>query len=228
MPESKIVFLYTKTFQWKDGNSKIIFKNKPEINRVYIAKQNKDSGFYDIMLPNEVGAYGLVLDSLVTDSPKWTCDFIPITYTNILDFELHLDDIKMITEELNTHPVEKEHITIGVDEDKKATALAMDKQIEYTIMDSLENLKDTDRLAYETVAGLVQYLSTKMSMQEGDTFVDNMILEGFALGKGGSMALILNELQGYMLEDDRPHNLVRAIYYILLEIIRYKINNKDE
>ncbi|KKM04659.1 hypothetical protein LCGC14_1762010 [marine sediment metagenome] len=229
MPNNEIVFLYTENFEWKDGNRKIEFNNKPEINRVYVAARDKESGFYRLILPNSGFAAGIVVDNLKTESDRWDCNFIPLTYKNILSYKLHKDDIKMIHSEIDSNAISSEYPGMLEESPKdNVNTLARDKQVESVLYDAIQELKETDRIAYETIVGLTLYLATKFSIIDGDLFLDNAIREGNKLGKGASVALMLNEIQDYMLEDGSPHKLIKAVYYIVQETLRYKLTDQNE
>ncbi|KKK55412.1 hypothetical protein LCGC14_3074820 [marine sediment metagenome] len=229
MPNNEIVFLYTKNFEWKDGNSKIEFNNKPEISRVYVAAKDKESGFYRLILPNNGRAAGIIVDNLTTESDRWDCNFIPLTYKNILLYKLHKDDIKMIHSEIDNNTISSEYPGMLEEEpENNIQTLARDKQVESALYDALDELKDTDRIAYETIVGLTLYLATKFSIVDGNIFLDNAIRGGNKLGKSASVALMLNEIQDYMLEEYSPHKLIKAVYYIVQETLRYKLTDQNE
>jgi len=207
-------YLYINQFDWKDVDRDINFNGEPKTNSVYLAENHNT--FYRVILSRDVGLMGFVLEKKLMEGEydNWVCDVEEVGIKNLLMLGISNKDLKMMAadvEETQEQPPQQE--------------------TEFSLLDSLGKslymLKDFDPEFYEAVTSMTTKIADAISSPSYIQLTEGLSFHPQAARNSNvSIATYLLECHLNAIDKSELKDLLDAVYYLTLEVVRIHKMNK--
>ena len=211
-------YLYINQFDWKDAS--VDFQEEPKTNSIYKAEENKK--FYRVILSVVNGAargFDLEKKLMKGEFDTWDCDVEEVTLDNLFDLAISNKDLKMMAEDGDS-------IKEGIAEEQAEDSLA-----EMTLLnglgESLYELKEFDLDHYEALTSMTTKISDAISSPTYIQLTEGLSFDPRA-ARIANISIATNLLESHINNKNELDlsDILDAIYYLTLEVIRIHKTNK--
>ncbi len=228
-------YFYVSKFKWSNPMDQERNGGHPKEKTVYRGWYNKDTKGYRIA-PTLNSAFWLEDLKSTKEEMGYTSDITVVDTKNILDFNLTEGDLDNMILWLESDNKDlKQQIFNPVQTGKPQIIAIINQAMQQTpndtqgFLESVEELKSLNPLAFEIVWSLVDYLLDQMyTLPEGSIDADWLVHS--SRGAGINIFQANQSLNKYISEDRRtnedPNDLYKAISHIITELTRCEINGK--
>ena len=244
---TKIIYVYVNNFDYgKNQMGKEQASGHPKSKKVYRAIFNTDTNSYRVVYDIKGGnVYSVFIENLQSKDGEelgYTCDIVPITKSNILDFKISEENLDELLTWLKTDNKDIKEILGDVGTTKKA-AKKTEKQQPVAIskkganggippefvsfMNLMQEIYKTDQMTFGTIFDLVLYLVDHPGADSGNLGMHWLRMDKDQ-GAGVNVASAVEKLSRYIGSDRRTNlmndDLMGAVVNLLNERTRRILN----
>lgn len=234
---TEILYLYVKKFKWLNPINHEGFGGHPKEGRVYRAVKNTDTNSYRLIY-GKIGniGQGIMFQSLEDDSDGYTADMVPITKSNILDFNIEEEDLDLLAVWVETNDEDIRQIfeppLLPPPRPSFSTPLPSSSSPEIEALteftECVLELRDIDVFSFDTVHDLIH----KLTEPPNESIEVLNIRMNEAFGGGANMVKVFELLARYVGDDRRtnkdPQDLLEAMKFLTYEVNRVKLTRTPQ
>lgn len=210
-------YLYIHQFDWKVNE--MAFQEEPRTKGVYLAEETEKA--YKITFPQENDMLtGFVLEKKLMkgEFETWDCDIEEITIDNLMDLKISTGDLKMMAQS------DKKDLGIA---EEQAEGTLEEMGLLDELGESLSMLKDFDADHYEALTSMATKISDAIASPSYIQLTDGLSFDP-KTARIANISIATNLLESHINNKNELDlsDLLDAVYYLTLEVIRIHKTNK--
>jgi len=210
-------YLYIHQFDWKVNE--MAFQEEPRVGGVYLAEETEKA--YKITFPiDDDMITGFVLEKKLMkgEFETWDCDIEEVAIDNLMDLKIATKDLKMMAEGSEGDYDMDEEMDIG---------MAKEMWLLDELGDSLSALRDFDVEHYEALTSMATKISDAISSPSYIQLTDGLSFDPKS-ARIANISIAANLLESHINNKNELDlsDLLDAVYYLTLEVIRIHKTNK--